>query len=164
MRAVAVLLLGLVIVGLSGVAVAVYSNSTGDFDPELHYEFHGLGAAILGFIVFAIEVVALGVVASRDRNVRVWLAGYAGVALGIVPYFALYAYFNAAICPPTYVCPPPPTVIEAIAQGVGLALTLAAPFAAVVFGIIGAVFYVRTPRTAAPSPTTPGDPRGQTTS
>ena len=48
-------LLCFAVVGLSGVAVALWGNATGDFDHDKFVE--GAGRALRGFVVLAIEAV-----------------------------------------------------------------------------------------------------------
>ena len=137
MRALAIFVTGALIVAVSGIAVILWAQSANDFDPELHYEFHGMGAMFVGLLVFATEAVIVAVVSVRRYRLTEWVAGYAGVVVGIVPYWIMFTRLNATACGPTYVCPPDPGAGEILIAAAESLVLMAVPVAGVIFLAVG---------------------------
>jgi hypothetical protein len=95
-------LVAFAVVAASGVMQALWANARGGFDLGGFLSgLSSLGTFVLASAVFSIEAVVIAVVTARHRRVRVWLAAYAGVVLGVAPFFALAAVFENASCAAT---------------------------------------------------------------
>jgi hypothetical protein len=164
-RVFAIFVVSALVVAVSGIAVILYAQSINDFDPELHIEFHGMGAMFGGFIVFVVEALIVAIVSVRRHRLTEWLAGFAGVVVGILPYWIMFGWLNTTGCGPTYVCLPDPGAGEILAGAAQSAVLLAVPVAAAIFLVVGLVSRLSgEPTTWAPASTgnqaPPGPPQG----
>ena len=135
MRAFAIFVGSALGVGVSGIAVILWAQSAGDFDRSYHPLIVGVGALLVGFLVFASEALIVAIVAVRRRRLVEWLAGYAGVMVGIVPYWIMFERANGS---GAYLVNAP----------IGL-VVLATPVAGLIFVVVGLVRLAIRPSTAA---------------
>ena len=156
MRAFAIFVISALVVAVSGVAVILLAQSSSDFDPELHFEFPGMGAMVGGFIVFVSEAVIVAIVSARRHQLAEWLAGFAGVVLGIVPYWIMFGWLNATACGPTYICTPDSSAGEVLAAAVQAVVLMVVPVAGMVFLAVGLVAKAGSKRRLPARPAGPG--------